>query len=186
MGDLAFAQVVSLACHDLRTPLATVSGFAKTLERMEGLDERSSHFAAMIDTAADELSKLLDELGVFALIESGRYEPVLIHADSLMLATSADERISASGTGEAIHTDPPAIQRSLEALAIGAIRHGGVDRVAWTVNGRDLRLAPVTAEAAPVVSAAAIRDFGSVVARRVIEALGGSVSLDGETLVVRL
>ena len=30
-----FASLVSLACHDLRTPLATVSGFAKTLLRLE-------------------------------------------------------------------------------------------------------------------------------------------------------
>ena len=30
----SFARFVSLACHDLRTPLATVSGFAHTLRRM--------------------------------------------------------------------------------------------------------------------------------------------------------
>ena len=186
MGDPDFAKIVSLACHDLRTPLATASGFAKTLARTEGLDERSSRFAAMIDTAADELSNLLNELGVLALLERGRYKPVLIHADSLALATSADDRISVSGTGEAVETDVPAVQRSLQALALGAVRHGGVNRVEWTVNGRELRLAPVTAEAAPVVSAKEIRDFGSVVARQVIEALGGTVSLEGETLVVRL
>ena len=29
--DNAFARLVSLACHDLRTPLATVHGFATTL-----------------------------------------------------------------------------------------------------------------------------------------------------------
>ena len=32
-NDTAFPRLVSLACHDLRTPLATVSGFAKTLAR---------------------------------------------------------------------------------------------------------------------------------------------------------
>ena len=186
MGDLAFSKVVSLACHDLRTPLATVSGFAKTLVRTEGIDERSARFSAMIDVAAGELAQLLDALGVLARIESGQYEPPLVGADTLVLATSTDERVSTVGTGEAIQTDPPAIQRSLEALAVAAARYGGVDRVTWTVNGRDLRLEPVTAEAGPVVSAAEIRDFGSAVARRVIEALGGSLALDGETLTVRL
>ena len=34
-----FPRLVSLACHDLRTPLATVFGFARTLVRMEGLGE---------------------------------------------------------------------------------------------------------------------------------------------------
>ena len=56
----------------------------------------------------------------------------------------------------------------------------------WIVNGRDARLEPVTADAGPIVSAAEGRDFGSVVARRVIEALGGSVSLDGDALLVNL
>jgi signal transduction histidine kinase len=31
--DTSFARLVSLACHDLRTPLATVFGFARTLTR---------------------------------------------------------------------------------------------------------------------------------------------------------
>src|ERR1700675_1316794 len=144
MGDLSFSKIVTLACHDLRTPLATVSGFAKTLRRTEGLDERSSQSASMIDAAADELTKLLDELGILTRIESGNYEPVLVDADTLVLATSVDERVSAVGTGAAIQTDAPAIQRSLEALAVASARYGGIDRVAWTVTGRDLRLEPVT------------------------------------------
>jgi light-regulated signal transduction histidine kinase (bacteriophytochrome) len=184
--DTRFSTTVSLACHDLRTPLATVSGFAKTLHRTEGLDDRSNQFAAMIDAAADELATLLDELGLLARIEGGRYEPALADADTLTLATSTDERISTVGTGESIQTDAPAVTRSLEALAIAAARYGGIDRVSWMVNGRNLRLAPVAAEAAPVVSAADVRDFGSVVARRVIEALGGSLAIDGETLLVSL
>jgi signal transduction histidine kinase len=186
VSEVPFSRVVLLACHDLRTPLATVSGFAKTLRRTEGLDERSAQFAAMMDTAADELSNLLDELGVFALVEDGRYAPVLADADTLDLATSPDPRVSAAGTGETIKTDPPAIRRSLAALAVAAARYGGIDRVAWTVSGRELRLEPVTAEAAPVVTAVEARDFGSVVARRLIETLGGSVAIDGAALAVRL
>lgn len=186
MGDHPFGTVVSLACHDLRTPLATVAGFAKTLIRTEGLDEQSARFASMIDAAADELSELLEELGVLARIESGRYEPALVDADTLELATSADERVAATGTGETIQTDAPAARRSLEALAVTAVRHGGVDRVTWTVRGRELELEPVNAAAGPVVTGEELRDFGSIVARRVIEALGGSIELDGETLRVSL
>ena len=35
-----FARLVTLACHDLRTPLATVNGFAKTLVRGGQLDDQ--------------------------------------------------------------------------------------------------------------------------------------------------
>jgi hypothetical protein len=53
-----FPSLVSLACHDLRTPLATVQGFVV----------------------------LLDLLSLAARVEDGRYDPVLHEADSLALA----------------------------------------------------------------------------------------------------
>ena len=31
--DASFPRLVSLACHDVRTPLATVFGFARMIER---------------------------------------------------------------------------------------------------------------------------------------------------------
>jgi hypothetical protein len=58
--------------------------------------------------------------------------------------------------------------------------------VTWRVSGRDLELSPITTDAAPVVAGESIRDLGSLVARVVIEELGGSLELDGETLRVRL
>ena len=38
-NDTSFARLVSLACHDVRTPLATVHGFVKTLARTAELEE---------------------------------------------------------------------------------------------------------------------------------------------------
>src|SRR2546425_7853962 len=186
MADQRFARLVSLACHDLRTPLATVYGFARTLTRTEVLDERSARFVGMIESASEQMTDLLDQLGVAARIEAGRYEPALVEADTLDLATSGDERISVAGEGATVETDAPAVRRALEALAVAATRHGGVDGVAWTVRGRELELAPVNAEAGPVVTGDELRDLGSLVARSVIESLGGSLALDGDTLRVRL
>src|SRR5205085_5781122 len=37
--DNAFARLVSLAAHDLRTPLATVHGFVRTIERTQELGD---------------------------------------------------------------------------------------------------------------------------------------------------
>jgi two-component system, OmpR family, sensor histidine kinase KdpD len=184
--DERFPQVVSLACHDLRTPLATVYGFARTLTRAGDLDERSARFIAMIEEASQQLTDLLDLLGTAARIEAGTWEPVLREADTLELATSADERVAATGRGEHVHTDAALVSRALAALAICAIRHGPVDAVTWHVSGRTLELSPVTADAAPIVTAEVLRDLGSTIARRVLEGLGGSLALDGDTLRVTL
>jgi signal transduction histidine kinase len=177
---------VSLACHDLRTPLATVYGFARTLTRAGELDERSARFVEMIEAAAEQMTDMLDQLGVLARIEGGRYDPVLVETDTLELATSEDERVDATGEGASVETDEPAVKRALEALAVAAVRHGAVERVTWTVRGRELELAPIADGAGPVVLGDEARDLGSLVGRRVIEHFGGSVELDGERLLVRL
>src|ERR1700692_1838510 len=104
-ADSRFPRIVSLACHDLRTPLATVYGFARTLERGGELDERSLRFVTMISQASQQMTTLLDELGVAARIEGGRFEPGLVEADTVSLATSADERVVTSGNGESIETE---------------------------------------------------------------------------------
>src|SRR3982751_5109327 len=129
MEDDRFPRVVSLACHDLRTPLATVYGFARTLTRAGELDERSARFIGMIEEASEQMTKLLDELGVAARIQAERWEPALVEADTLELATSADERVSAVGKGTTVETDRESIARALEAFAIAAVRHGPVERV---------------------------------------------------------
>lgn len=186
MADQDFARLVSLACHDLRTPLATVNGFAKTLARSDDLAERDARFVGMIGEAADQLAALLDLLGLAARIAGDRYEPSLSDTDTLDLASSPDERIEAEGRGVPIQTDVDAMRRSLEALAIAAARHGGVPLMTWTVAGRELILAPVTEEAGPVVDGESPRDLGSLIARMAIERLGGSLALEGEALRVRL
>jgi signal transduction histidine kinase len=73
--DSDFARLVSLACHDLRTPLATVHGFATTLARGGGLEPPADRYVEMIDAASAQLAELIEELSLAARIESGRYVP---------------------------------------------------------------------------------------------------------------
>jgi hypothetical protein len=129
---------------------------------------------------------LIDELSLAARIAAGRYEPVLTEADTLELASSPDNRILAVGRGETVETDAGAVGRSLEALAIAAVRHGSIASATWTVAGRELVLEPVNEVAAPVVTGELPRDLGSLVARMAIEHLGGTLALEGETLRVTL
>ena len=52
--------------------------------------------------------------------------------------------------------------------------------------GTELRISPVTPASAPVVLGEDLRDLGAAVAARLVARLGGSLAVDGETLVVRL
>jgi signal transduction histidine kinase len=186
MDDTRFPRIVSLACHDLRTPLATIYGFARTLTRMDQLDERTARYLGMIEEASQQMTELLDELGAVARIEAGRWDPALREADTAELARVDDERIVVDGKGEMIETDAEAIRAALQSLAVAALRHGPVEEVRWSVTGRELSLAPVTAAAAPIVTGEEVRDLGSLVAVAVIRALGGSIELVGDALRVRL
>jgi signal transduction histidine kinase len=186
MASQPFSRLVSLACHDLRTPLATVYGFARTLTRTGELDERSQRFVGMIEEASEQMTELLDLLGVAARIEANRWEPGLREADTLEIASSEDERVDAAGEGETIETEPDTLKLALRALAVAASRYGPSERVAWEVRGRQLALSPVLPDARPVVTGAEPRDLGSLVARMVIEQLGGSLTLEGDRLIVAL
>ena len=188
--DSYFARLVSLACHDLRTPLATVHGFATTLSRGGNLEPPADRYVEMIDVASAQLAELIDELSLVARIESDRYDPTPREADTLELAQAAaarlgEDRVHVSGTGAAIETDPEAVERGLAALFQSALRHGGLEIVVVEVDGPELRLSRVTTAAAPVVLGEDLRDLGAAVAVRLVRRLGGSVEIAGETLTVR-
>jgi signal transduction histidine kinase len=187
----SFPRLVSLAAHDLRTPLATVSGFAKTLIRMEELEEPASRYLGMIEAASEQMVELLDELGLAARIEAGRYEPSLREVDTVELAGAAavalgEDRVRVGGEGGTVHVDLDATRRAVSALAQCALRHGGVELVDVTATGPELTIAPITPASAPVVLGEDLRDLGAAVAVLLVRALGGSVELAGETLHVRL
>ena len=189
--DSDFARLVLLACHDLRTPLATVHGFAQTLVRMGELEEPAARYLEMIDTASGQLADLIDELALGAKIEAGRYEPVRKEVDTLELVRAAatrlgEERVEVSGEGVQAELDADATERAVAALARCALRHGGLEQVRLNARGMSLELSPVTPASAPVVLGEDLRDLGAAVAVRLLRAQGGSVDLDGETLRIRL
>jgi len=180
-----------LACHDLRTPLATVHGFAHTLARSDELDETSARYVEMINAAAAQLAELIDDLAVSARLVGGRYDPVLRAVDTMELAQAAaerlgDERVLVSGDGAEVELDPEATERAVGALARCALRHGGLEEVELAVRGPELAISPVTPASAPVLLGEDLRDLGAAVAVRVVQARGGSVAVQGETLTVRL
>jgi signal transduction histidine kinase len=190
-ADTTFTRLVSLAAHDLRTPLATIHGFAQTLVRMGDLGEPKQRYLEMIDEASRQLAELLDELGTAARIEGGHYEPNLRSVDTLELARGAaaelgEERVVVSGSGGEVRVDLEATQRGVSALAQAALRHGGLEQVDLRADGVTLAVSPVTTSSGPVLLGEELRDLGAAVAVQVIRALGGSAAVEGDALMVRL
>jgi signal transduction histidine kinase len=190
-ADRFFAEVVSLACHDLRTPLATVHGFARTIERLEPEDERAGRYVGFIVEGSEQLAGLLERLALLARIERGTYEPPRRSADSLELARAAASRVSAgevsvSGEGVEIDIDPDPTERSVADFLTCALRHGDADQLQCTVRGPELQIEPVSDGVGQILLGEDLRDFGAVTARIHVEAMGGSARVDRDSLLVEL
>jgi len=178
--DTSFPRLVSLAAHDLRTPLATIFGFARTIQRTQPDGEQLARYVEMIAAASSEMTTLLEELSAAARIEDGRYEPTLVPVDTLALASEALP--GAHGEGTTVQTDASAAVGALAALAACARRHGGADSIDAFVDGREVRLSPIEPACAAVITGEQLKDLGAAVAQRVLRALDADVQLDGTVL----
>jgi signal transduction histidine kinase len=185
-----FAQLVSLACHDLRTPLATASGFARTLQRLDQIGEPADRYAEMIGTAADQMAALLDLLSAAARVEDGRFEPERRTVGSRELADAAAKRVESgrmmiSGEGAEVEADPHWATLSLGALSEAVRRHGGLEQVTLTVDGAEVAITPIVDNAGAIAAGQELRDFPAAVAVRVLKAGGAAVELDADALRAR-
>jgi signal transduction histidine kinase len=189
VAEDSFARFVSLACHDLRTPLATVSGFAHTLRQNE-IGQPADRYVEMIQAASGQLAEILDDLGLAARIEAGRFAPNLVEVDTLELAAAAAERVgekaSAGGTGAEVRVERDATERGLAAFARCALRHGGLEQVEVTADGTVVAISPVLENVGPIILGEDLKDLGAAAARWLVEETGGSVELAGERLIVSL
>ena len=189
--DPRFPEFVSLACHDLRTPLATVAGFASTLVRMGDIDEQQLRYLTLINAAATQLGEIIDDLGVVARIEGGRFEPAREPVDSLDLVTMAAEQLGngamrVTGSGAAVQLDRGLGVRAVCSMVTAARRHGGVEMVDVTVDGTGVELSPVSAETADIVRGDDLRDLAAAAGRRSLEAQGATVTARDGALLIAL
>jgi signal transduction histidine kinase len=189
-ADPRFPELVALAAHDLRTPLATIHGFAQTLARMGDLGPQKQRYVEMIVEAGRQLTELLDELGLAARIQAGRFEPNRQLVDTAELARTAaadlgEERVLVIGEGTEVEVEVAATKRAVSALVQAALRHGGLEQVDVRVEGRTLVISPVTASSGQVLVGDELRDLGAAVAVRLVRALGGAVELEGDRVRIR-
>ena len=180
-----------LAAHDLRTPLATIFGFSRTLGRDATLGDQQRKYVEIIETASGQLTELIAELSLVSRIEAGRYQARLEEGDSLAVARYAEEHLGAdrvllSGPGGRVVIDREPVERAVSALIQATLRHGAQEEVNVVASGPEITVQRVTKIAAPVVLGQEIRDLGAAAAVRLIGFLGGAVTIDGELLTIRL
>ena len=189
--DTSFERLVMLAAHDLRTPLATIFGFSRTLGRDATLGDQQRKYVEMIETASAQLTELIAELSLVSRIEAGRYQARLEEGDSLAVARYAEkhlgsDRVLLSGPGGRVVVDREPVERAVSALIQATLRHGAQEEVTVVASGPEITVQRVTKIAAPVVLGQEIRDLGAAAAVRLIPFLGGAVTIDGELLTIRL
>ncbi len=192
------AAVVRAAVHDLRTPLATVYGFARTLDRLGGLDERQQRFLGLVVEGADEMRRQLDDLALCARAADGsihaRPQAVDLRAVVAHAAETATERAANGRQVAALVPDTPVAAQTDVELTTGALA-----RLALAV----LRLEPerehaelqldhhgaVRLSASEVtrgVVTAPARDLSLAAAHAALGVVGVVASIDGEAVIVRL
>ena len=189
-NDRQFAELVSVACHDIKTPLATVYGFARTLEKLP-LEDPAPRYLEMVAAASAQIDDLVEQLRLVANIEVGKYQPTLVERDSLELVNEAAEQLAdgtvkVSGRGGPVRVDPEAVVRALSQLVRAAARHGGHETVEVEVRGAELEVSPLSRSARPVLLGEDPRELGAPAGAILIRALGGELEARDDALVIRL
>ncbi len=101
--DQAKSAFVSIAAHELRTPLASVAGYIEML--LDGdaglLNERQRDYLHIVEASAERLMRLTRDLLDVARLESGRFELVLQPTDlqALVAGVIAEYRPQSEARG---------------------------------------------------------------------------------------
>jgi two-component system OmpR family sensor kinase len=87
-------QFVGDASHELRTPLATIHGYAEISRRTPGDPAALSVALAKVETEADRMSGLVEDLLLLARLDAGRpLERVEVDVTRLLLESVVDARV---------------------------------------------------------------------------------------------
>lgn len=126
-------RFIATASHQLRTPLTSLKGFARTLvDEDVGPDDRAA-FVAIIAEQADELHGRIEDLITFSRVGAGgliiRPEEADLHrmvTNGIRSAGPAAERLVANEVpGELdVWADPPRVEQAIRNLVTNAIVYG--------------------------------------------------------------
>jgi signal transduction histidine kinase len=186
-----FPEQISAACHDLRTPLASAYGFARTLERLGAVEGEHARYLAMVVEASEELGRLIDCLALVARAQDGRLVLERTSVESGELAAAALElvpagRLSARGAGTTIEVDRSRAGAGLAWLA-EAVVHAVPGEQRLEIDARPdgaFALGPLS-EVMADRFAAGTGDLRAVGALAVARVHGGSLAREDDRIVLR-
>ena len=130
--DRLKSEFVSIASHELKTPLTSILGFASTLERRwdETSEEQRRQFVELIEEQAERLARLVGELLDISRIESAalpvKPEPIeLAEALERACASFPDANIVIScPRGAEVFADPGHVEQMAINYLANALKYG--------------------------------------------------------------
>ncbi len=195
-------QLAAIVAHEVRTPLATIRGFAQLLvERLAGDDERRRGPAEKIVAETDRLSRLAEDLLGYA--RPAPLRSALLDVSALarqcaerLAPTAAASRVRLLADVEGatpLYADADRLAQAIDNLVINAIQHSPPDetvllRVARARGGVVVEVADRGPGVPPEERDRIFEPFhtrrsggtglGLAIARRVADEHGGTLALD--------
>lgn len=189
-------MAIGPACHELRSPLAVVYGFARMMENAPELDEAArSKYVGQIVRGAERLDVMLDDLSKIGRIASGRIhaqiEPVALRAivDDLAATSANAGRLRVDpGADVTVKADPAWLTESLQAVVDGLCFEDGIDvQLTWRHEQHDVALHLVPNSTFPMVDVEPEKSgLGISLARVRVVAMGGSFEGSGDRVVITI
>ncbi len=186
--------LMSAIAHDLRTPLATIYGFGKTIERAGGLDDRQARFLSLMIDAAADMDRMIENVSQIGHVAEGRARVKAVATTTAALCAAAvaaiperaDGRhvVLVGGADGGVTTDPERASRALALVAEAALRLApGLVEATIAPAGTAVRIGPFADELLPGLQAFG-RDVPVEAARIVLADMGASLRVEDREVLV--
>jgi signal transduction histidine kinase len=220
MEDARFAELISRIAHELRSPLTSVKGFSSTLVRRwdRFTDEQRYQFVETIHADAERMARILSEVVDLARLEADKLElypqrteidQVASRAVGQLTDAPGSDRVQMDiGQGLYAWVDPTRLERVVFTLVENAIKYSESGPVRISSSEADGTVELVVSDEGIGIDSSRLpgifegpgpreqtapsgTGLGLLLARKLVEAQGGSISAQsstpgGSTFTVRL
>lgn len=193
--DELLQMSIGPACHELRSPLAVVYGFARMLEGSDVDPDTVKRYVPQIVRGAERLDGLLDLLSQLGRVAAGRVQPSI---DSISIRSVVEDLAGLErntgrlrielGDDVTIRADAGWLSESLQAVVDGLCFEEGIDvRLSWTHEKHNIQIRMVPNSSFPMIDVEPDKaSLGMALARMRTVAMGGSFDGIGDRILITL